>query len=122
MTTDKDFEDVFERLREIMISYANDLDLKKDVPGSLYIDTNHIMPNEKPLFFGAVKINKRYVSYHLMPVYVNPRLLRNVSGKLKKRMQGKSCLNFTIVDDELFSELSLLTRAGFEFYRQQGYL
>jgi len=122
MTRDKDFETVYERLREIMIPYANDLDLKQDAPGVLYIDTNHIMQNSKPLFFGAVQIKKRYVSFHLMPIYVNPNLLRNVSVALLKRMQGKSCLNFTAVDEDLFAELAMLTRAGYEYYRQQGYL
>ncbi len=122
MMTKKDFGPVFERLREIMIPYANDLDLKKDVSGSLYIDTNHIMQNKKPLFFGAVRINKRYVSYHLMPLYVNPALLHNMSAELQERMKGKSCLNFSENDEKLFAELSLLTRAGYEYYRQQGYV
>jgi len=122
MKTRKDFEKVYERLREIMIPFANDLDLKSDVPGSMYIDTNHIMQNKKPLFFGAVRINKRYVSYHLMPIYVNPALLKNVSAELKKRMQGKSCLNFTERDEDLFAELTLLTRAGYEYYRHKGYV
>lgn len=119
---DQNLQQVYERLRDIMIPYANDLDLKKDAPGELYIDTNHLMANDKPLFFGAVRINKRYVSYHLMPVYVNTALLDNISAGLRKRMQGKSCLNFTTIDEELFAELSLLTRAGHEFYRRQGYL
>ena len=122
MPAKKDFDRVYEELRDIMIPYANDLDLKKDAPGSLYIDTNHIMKNSKPLFFGAVQIKKRYVSYHLMPIYVNPKLLKDVSAGLKKRMQGKSCLNFTGIDEALFAELKMLTRAGYEYYRQQGYL
>jgi hypothetical protein len=55
-----------------------------------------------------------------MPVYINPKLLIGISTELKKRMQGKSCLNFKKVDETLFKELSDLTKEGFEFYKQSG--
>lgn len=122
MAAEKALEEVFERLRDILIPYANDLDLKIDTPDSVYIDTLHIMKNKKPLFFGAVQIKKRYVSYHLMPVYVSPNLLDNVSDELRRRMQGKSCFNFSTVDNTLFDELRQLTRLGHEFYRKEGYV
>lgn len=80
------------------------------------------MRNGKPLWFGAVQMRKNYVSYHLMPVYVNPRLLESVSPALKKRMQGKSCFNFNAVDETLFDELAALTQAGFDDYRKRGFI
>lgn len=80
------------------------------------------MPNGSDLSCGGVQIGKRYVSYHLMPVYVSPALLDGVSPELRKRMQGKSCFSFTQVDEALFEELATLTRAGFEEDRAKGYL
>jgi hypothetical protein len=65
-------------------------------------------------WFGGVRVGKRYVSYYLMPVYVEPSLLDEVSPALRRRMQGKSCFNFTSVDEGLFAELTELTRRGFE--------
>ncbi len=41
-----------------------------------------------------------------MPVYVFPELLGAVRPLLRKRMQGKSCFNFTRVDPALFEELA----------------
>jgi hypothetical protein len=35
-------------------------------------------------------------------------------------MQGKSCFNFSKLDEELFQELAQLTQAGFERYKQEG--
>lgn len=122
MPASDNFRAVFEQLREIIIPYANDLDLKKDTADSVYIDTNHVMKNGKPLFFSAVKINKRYVSFHLMPVYVNPALLNGVSESLMRRMQGKSCFNFTKPDHNMYAELRELTRIGHEDYRNRGYV
>ena len=49
-----------------------------------------------------------------MPVYGDPRLLADMSPELRKRMQGKSCFNFTRVDEGLFTELTDLTRRGYE--------
>ena len=114
---------VFQKLRTVMLPYAEKLVCKHDEPGRLYIDTAQIMKNKQPLFFGAVQIKKRYVAYHLMPVYVNPDLLEGMSPALKRRMHGKSCFNFTkIDDDQLLTELSALTEAGYEFYRSKGYV
>jgi hypothetical protein len=57
-----------------------------------------------------------------MPVYVKPELLSGMSPGLKKRMQGKSCFNFTTVDEPLFKELKALTKAGFVSYQHQGFV
>lgn len=82
-------------------------------------------PTEKypdGLAFGGVRLGKRYVSYHLMCTYFDPDMVGELSEKLRKRMQGKSCFNFTRVDDELFDELEALTRRGRDQYAAQGLL
>lgn len=122
MDTIRDFADVFAALKSLMYPYAEKLVCKTDVPGNLYIDTGHVMKNKKPLFFGAVQTRKNYVSYHLMPVYVNPELLEGVSQDLQKRMQGKSCFNFKAVDGELLAELARLTQSGYDYYVSEGYV
>jgi len=50
------------------------------------------------LMFGAVSMSKRYVSYHLMCVYMQSDQLEAMSPELRKRMQCKACFNFTKVD------------------------
>ncbi len=116
-----DLLQVYEHLRAIMEPYAARLARKVDTEVVLYVDTTHLMKNKKPLFFGAVQLKRAYVSYHLMPVYVRPCLLERVSPALRKRMQGKSCFNFTQVDAELFAELAEVTRAGYASYKEQGF-
>ena len=73
-----------------------------------------------PGYFGSVKIGKRYVSFHLMPVYMIPGLLDDVSPQLRARMQGKSCFNFTRVDELLFDELAALTQRGRGAFAEAG--
>jgi hypothetical protein len=81
-------------------------------------------PHEKypdGMFFAGVKQQKRYVSYYLMPVYTEPDLSAAVSPDLRRRMQGKSCFNFTKVDEGLFDELADLTARGREVYAAKGW-
>lgn len=117
-----DLDATYQELKNIMAPHAAQLDTKISNDEELYIDTRHIQKNKKPLFFGAVKVKKNYVSYHLMPVYLHPPLLASASADLKKKMQGKSCFNFTAIDKALFQELATLTSAGFAHYRDQGFV
>jgi hypothetical protein len=113
---------VFTALRRLMAPYAKGLDVTADTPADFCVYTRHVLKNKTQLFFGAVQVKKNYVSYHFMPVYVDPGLLAGVSPALKKRMQGKSCFNFPEVDRPLFKELAALTKAGHARYRAEGYI
>jgi hypothetical protein len=110
----------FDRLAALFAPYRSVLVTKSDAPGDLYLEAPPSASYPNGLFFGAVKIGKRYVSFHLMPVYVHPELLEDISPELRKRMQGKSCFNFTKPDATLFAELAGLTAAGFEAYERDG--
>jgi hypothetical protein len=117
-----DLDQVFQQLRRIMLPYAAKLNVKTDNARGLYLHTRYIQKNKKVLFFGAVQIRKTYVSVHLMPVYVQPDLLSTLSPALKKRMQGKSCFNFTAVERDLFNELAGLVKSGYQSYQAQGFV
>jgi len=111
------FSTVFGELKAIMQAHEEGLVVKADGEGDYYLDTRSLDKHKRPVFFGAVRINKNYVSYHLMPIYMFPELLDETSDALRKRMQGKSCFNFTKVDEPLFAELAELTRQGIDRYR-----
>ena len=69
-----------------------------------------------PMWFGAVRPGKAYVSVHLMPLYMNPALQARVPPGLKGRMQGKACFNFRTIDFDRFAELEDLARACAKAY------
>ena len=76
-----------------------------------------------PMQFGSVRLGKAYVSFHLMPLYMNPPLSGTISPALKKRMQGKTCFNFkTEPDADLLAELERLTTAGFKFFDDKNWV
>ena len=91
-------------------------------PGDTYMLLG--APHEKypdGMLFAGVKQQKRYVSYYLMPAYTEDGLAGGMSPELRKRMQGKSCFNFTRVDEGLFDELADLTSRGRDAYAARGW-
>ena len=114
MSSKNDFPLVFEQLKSILKPYAETLNLKADTTDAYYLDGPYSKQWKKQLFFGSAQIKKNYVSFYLMPVYMYPDLLKDISPELKKRMQGKSCFNFKKVESDLFEELAVLTRKSVE--------
>ena len=108
------FDDVHGRLRAILEPYAPPLFVTADGPKGYGLDLAPEGERDPSTWFGGTRLGARYVSYYLMPVYVEPSLLEGISPELRRRMQGKSCFNFTKVDEALFAELADLTRAGFD--------
>ena len=124
MPKNSDFNSTFTQLKEIFAPYEDKLIVLADTRDNYSLDVNYVMKNKRRLYFGGVRRGKAYVSFHLMPVYAFPAITEKISPELKKRMQGKSCFNFTAPDEKLFNELRKLTKAGFtrftskKFYSQ----
>ena len=118
MAKEENFPAVFDALKAILQLYVPPLVVKADTPDNYYLEAAPSARYPKGFFVGAVQIKKNYVSYHLMPVYMYPDLLDGLSAPLRKRMQGKSCFNFTTPDAVLFAELARLTATGFARFQQ----
>jgi hypothetical protein len=80
-----------------------------------------LKPGE-PMWFGGVRVGKAYVSYHLMPVYGCPDLVRDMPDELRRRMQGKSCFNFKSITPEQARMLRELTLDSYERFKRAGYI
>ena len=68
-------------------------------------------------YAAGTRLGKRYVSLYLMGVYASPGIVAGLSPELRARMQGKSCFNFTTIDEGLFEEVSGVIRrsmSGFD--------
>jgi uncharacterized protein YdhG (YjbR/CyaY superfamily) len=80
-----------ESLNSGMICYA--------VPLSAYPDTY----NAQPLCYVALAAQKKHLALYLMPVYMNPKLQRQLTAgfaRVGKRLDmGKSCVRFRSAED-----------------------
>jgi len=113
---ENDFQEVYLELRKMMMGIAGNMVVKADGKTGLMLVGPRPDTKGRELYFGGVQIKENYVSYHLMPVYMNPGLLAEASPELRKRMQGKSCFNFKKVDEKLFSDLRELTQSGHAWF------
>jgi hypothetical protein len=120
MPSKDDFPTIFKKLKSLLKKYEPHLTVKTDKSDAYYLDAGFSEKYKRVIFFGSVQIKKNYVSYYLMPVYVFPELLQGISPDLKKRMQGKSCFNFSTADEKIFNELAQLTKKGFDKFKQEG--
>lgn len=117
-----DLDLVYRRLRDLLRPYAAKLAVGADTSSNFTLEGTKPAYKGKPMFFAGARRGRQYVSFYLFPVYVHPGLLKGLSPALKKRMQGKSCFNFTAVDEALLSELETLTAAGHARFEADGVL
>ena len=106
-----DFQAVEARLRRILEPYRDSLSVTTEGPGGMVLE----LPGYEGKPWGYVagtRIGKSYVSFHLMSVYTDPELMASMSPGLRRRMEGKSCFNFTKVDEPLMTELEAVAAKG----------
>jgi hypothetical protein len=114
MTPTDHFPAVFAQLKSMLQHWEAQLIVQVNEPDQYSVAVGNAEQPHKGELFAMVQIRKNYVSYHLLPVYSFPTLLDEVSPALKKRMQGKSCFNFTALDAATLNELTSLTERGFK--------
>ena len=121
MKKQTDFTTTFVKLKALLQPYESKLIVVADTKDHYALETPHVMKNKHRVYFAGVKIGKSYVSYHLMPVYALEEVRDEISPELKKRMQGKSCFNFSEPDEKLFKELARLTKVGFKRFTSKDF-
>jgi hypothetical protein len=107
---------------EILQRHASGMIVLTDTPTEYSLATPAQVSVGKPLWFGAVMLKKSAVTYHLMPLYFNPKLQSAVPESLQRRKQGKTCFNFQRPDAELFTQLDKLTRLARDGFERHGLL
>jgi len=112
--------ETFLRLRKILEPYAKYMVVKHDGPGIYYLESAPVPKYGTEVFFGAVQMQKRQVSFHLLPVHVFPEMLETISPALKRRLRGTSRFAFTTIDAATLRELTALTKRGYQGYRRGG--
>jgi hypothetical protein len=117
-----DFRGAFAALRDVLKKHSAGLMVQADTPVEYTLVSRAVLPNKQPMWFGCVRTGRSAVSYHLMPLYFNPKLQAAVPAALRPRKQGKTCFNFKRPDPTLFAMLDELTRLGREGIERAGFL
>jgi hypothetical protein len=112
-----EFASIFETLKGVLEKRAKKLTVKPGRPTEYTLVSKSPSPfpqhKGQPMWFAQLRLGKAYVSFHLMPLYMNETLAGTIPPNLKKRMQGKTCFNFkSVPDPEILAELARLTDAA----------
>jgi hypothetical protein len=54
-----------------------------------WLETKSAAYQGRPFYFAGVSMNKNYVSFHLVPMYLRPEMAKNISPALSRRRQGE---------------------------------
>ena len=121
VATDDQFLETFLRLKAVLAVHAPHLAVVTDTPTvyTLHAPDMAATSASSETFLSSIQIKKRYVSFHLMPVYYYPDLLNDLPPRLEARRHGKSCFNFTRIDDATVEDLARLTAASFDRDRRE---
>jgi hypothetical protein len=116
----RDFEAVYGRLRAILARHAAGLVVLADDGKEYTLVTGKTDKAGKPTYFASIRLGKAYVGYHLVSLYTNPGLIEGCSDALVARKQGKTCFNFSDIDEALFAEVAELTERCLTYHREAG--
>jgi len=117
------YQEVTDALVALLSPYGDRLEVVKESSWGYYLQSKKPVRKKGQLMFAAVRAGKAYVSYHLMPIYMNEPLQATISPALRKRMQGKACFNFKeLPEPAVLDELRALTEAGFRSFEAAGYI
>ena len=81
-------DDVFAALHPLLARHADALNIVRDEPGDLQVQTRKLGPSGTAMSFGAVKLRAESVRFQLMPVHSHPAVIEHLSEELRSRMRG----------------------------------
>ena len=74
------------------------------------------------LWFASALVQKGYVGFYYMPVYVDPSIKKLIKPGLLKCLKGKACFYIKKQDKEIFSQIKEALAIGYKEWHQRGWI
>jgi hypothetical protein len=121
-----DLNEIFNTLKPHLAAYAPPFTPKHDEEGyyDLWSIKDLVIEGRKrsEVYFGAIIIQKSYVGFYFMPVYVESEMKPVFAPELLKLLKGKSCFHIKKLTPELLEQIKFALSTGFELYKQRGWI
>ena len=117
--------EIFAQLKELLVKYNPPFEAKIDNERwyDLYSIKDLVIEGRKrkEVFFASLIIQKSYVGFYFMPVYVETELKGIFQPELLRLLKGKSCFHIKQLDAALLGQIEAALKTGFELYQQRGW-
>jgi len=74
------------------------------------------------LDLASIILQKGYVGFYFMPVYIQPALKKAISPSLLATLKGKTCFHIKKLDADLLRNIDAALREGIKLYKSRGWL
>jgi hypothetical protein len=129
---DGSLEDVYESLQKLLSRYAPPLkscggnvrgkrDFHLTVPKAVVVPGAY-GGKAVEIEVASIILQKGFVGFYLMPIYVNPGLKKKLAPSLTKRLKGKTCFHIKQIDSEILGNIEDAVDEGVKSYRERGWL
>lgn len=118
--------EIFNTLKPLLLNYVPplsapvDLDSRYELFSYKDIEVNRRKKSE--VFFSGIIIQRAYVGFYFMPIYVDPSLKSMLAPNLLSKLKGKSCFHFTYMDETLSSQIEEALKIGFKLYKERNWI
>ena len=74
------------------------------------------------VYFASVIEQKGYVGFYYMPIYMNPKMAKDISPRLLKLLKGKSCFHIKTLDADLLKDVKAALDLAVNGYKKSGWV
>ena len=74
------------------------------------------------VYFASILVQKGYVGFYFMPVYMNNEADKMMKPELMKCLKGKACFHIKKNDPVIMDQIKEALRKGYEVYKQRGWV
>lgn len=127
METTTDLSLIFHQLRNLMKPFETGTikaRVDEEKRYDLWSEKKVVIEGRKRnnVYFAGLVIQRNYVGFYFMPVYVDEDLKTVFKPELLKLLKGKSCFHVKKTDDELSLQIADALRTGYDLYRKRGWI
>ncbi len=123
-----DMLDIFEAIKKLMLPY----DKKRGLVMHMGTSGQANLVSHKPvviagrprkeLWFVSALVQKGYVGFYYMPIYMNDPMKKLFSPEFIKCLKGKACFHIKKNDPAIMAEIKKAIQIGYAAYEKRGWL
>jgi hypothetical protein len=74
------------------------------------------------VYFASLIEQQEFVGLYYTPIYMDPKMSKDISPRLLKTLKGKSCFHIKAFDDELLNAVKAALDLAAAWYQRNGWL